>query len=32
MKGNSTACVLIRSSPKDQQEVFKKRFGLDCDA
>jgi len=32
MKGNYTACVLIRSSPKDQQEAFKKRFGLDCDA
>jgi uncharacterized protein YegJ (DUF2314 family) len=32
MKGNYTACVLIRSSPKDQQEAFKKRFGLDCNA
>jgi uncharacterized protein YegJ (DUF2314 family) len=32
MKGNYTACVLIRNEPKDQQEAFKKRFGLDCDA
>ena len=32
MKGNYTACVLIRSSPKNQQEAFKKRFGLDCNA
>jgi uncharacterized protein YegJ (DUF2314 family) len=32
MKGNYTACALIRSAPKDQQEAFKKRYGLDCDA
>jgi hypothetical protein len=32
MKGNYTACVLIRNEPKDQQEAFKKRFGLDCGA
>lgn len=32
MKGNYTACVLIRNAPKDQQEAFKKRYGLDCDA
>jgi uncharacterized protein YegJ (DUF2314 family) len=32
MKGNYTACALIKGEPKDQQEEFKKRFGLDCDA
>jgi uncharacterized protein YegJ (DUF2314 family) len=32
MKGNFTACALIRNQPKDQQEEFKKRLGLDCDA
>lgn len=32
MKGNFTACVLIRNAPKDQQDAFKKRYGLDCDA
>lgn len=32
MKGNFTACALIKNEPKNQQEEFKKRFGLDCDA
>jgi uncharacterized protein YegJ (DUF2314 family) len=31
MKGNYTACALLKSAPKQQQDEFKKRFGLDCD-
>ncbi|MBV8836865.1 MAG: DUF2314 domain-containing protein [Alphaproteobacteria bacterium] len=32
MKGNYTACALLKNEPKEQQEEFKKRFGLECDA
>lgn len=31
MKGNYTACALIRREPAPQREVFKKRYGLDCE-
>jgi uncharacterized protein YegJ (DUF2314 family) len=31
MKGNYTACALLRHEPKDQQEQFKKQYGLECD-
>ena len=31
MKGNYTACALIKREPKQQQEAFKQRFGLECD-
>jgi uncharacterized protein YegJ (DUF2314 family) len=31
MKGNYTACALLKSAPKQEQQEFKKRFGLDCD-
>jgi uncharacterized protein YegJ (DUF2314 family) len=31
MKGNYTACALLKSAPKQEQAEFKKRFGLDCD-
>ena len=31
MKGNYTACALLKSAPKDEAAQFKKRFGLDCD-
>jgi uncharacterized protein YegJ (DUF2314 family) len=30
MKGNYTACALLRSAPKSEVDEFKKRFGLDC--
>jgi uncharacterized protein YegJ (DUF2314 family) len=31
MKGNYTACALLKSASKQEQDEFKKRFGLDCD-
>jgi len=31
MKGNFTACALLKREPKRQAEAFKQRFGLDCD-
>jgi uncharacterized protein YegJ (DUF2314 family) len=32
MKGNYTACVLLKSEPKEQAEAFKKKFGLVCES
>jgi uncharacterized protein YegJ (DUF2314 family) len=32
MKGNYSACALLRREPKDQQDAVKNRFGLTCDA
>jgi uncharacterized protein YegJ (DUF2314 family) len=31
MKGNYTACVLLKSAPPSEAEEFKKHFGLNCD-
>lgn len=31
MKGNYTACALLKSASKREVEEFKERFGLDCD-
>jgi uncharacterized protein YegJ (DUF2314 family) len=31
MKGNYTACALLKSAPGSEVEEFKRRFGLDCD-
>ncbi len=31
MKGNYTACVLLKSASKREIEEFRERFGLDCD-
>ena len=31
MKGNFTACALLKREPKRQADAFKQRFGLDCD-
>jgi uncharacterized protein YegJ (DUF2314 family) len=31
MKGNYTACALLKSASKQEAEEFRKRFGLDCD-
>ena len=31
MKGNYTACALLKSASKREVDEFKKRFGLDCD-
>jgi uncharacterized protein YegJ (DUF2314 family) len=31
MKGNYTACALLKSASKQEQGEFKKRFGLNCD-
>jgi hypothetical protein len=31
MKGNYTACALLKSAPKREAEEFKKTFGLNCD-
>jgi uncharacterized protein YegJ (DUF2314 family) len=30
MKGNYTACALLKSASKQEVDEFKKRFGLDC--
>jgi uncharacterized protein YegJ (DUF2314 family) len=32
MKGNYTACALLKREPKQQAEAFKQRFGLECDS
>ena len=32
MKGNYTACALLKSASEQEAEAFKKRFGLDCDS
>lgn len=32
MKGNFSACVLLKNEPKDQADALKKRLGLECDA
>jgi uncharacterized protein YegJ (DUF2314 family) len=31
MKGNYTACALLKSAPKNEAEEFKERFGLTCE-
>ena len=31
MKGNFTACALLKSAPKKEAEDFKRQFSLDCD-
>ncbi len=31
MKGNYTACALLKSASKQEADEFKKRFGLNCD-
>ena len=31
MKGNYTACALLKSAPKSEAEEFKKTVGLNCD-
>ena len=31
MRGNYTACALLKSAPKNETEEFKKTFGLNCD-
>jgi uncharacterized protein YegJ (DUF2314 family) len=31
MKGNFTACALLKSVPKNEAEDFRRQFGLDCD-
>jgi uncharacterized protein YegJ (DUF2314 family) len=31
MKGNYTACALLKAAPPGEVAEFKKRFGLDCD-
>jgi uncharacterized protein YegJ (DUF2314 family) len=31
MKGNYTACAILKSAPKDDVEAFQKEFGLVCD-
>lgn len=30
MKGNYSACVLLKNEPKEQADAFKKKFGLEC--
>jgi len=30
MRGNYSACVLLKNEPKEQAEAFKKKFGLEC--
>jgi uncharacterized protein YegJ (DUF2314 family) len=30
MKGNFTACALLKAGPKEDREAFKKQYGLDC--
>jgi len=30
MKGNYTACALLKREPRQQAEAFKKQYGLDC--
>jgi uncharacterized protein YegJ (DUF2314 family) len=31
MKGNYTACALLKKAPKGDIDAFKKRYGLECD-
>jgi len=31
MKGNYTACALVKKGSQKDRDAFKKRFGLDCD-
>ncbi len=31
MKGNYTACALLKSASEREIEEFRERFGLDCD-
>jgi len=31
MKGNHTACALMKKATQKDRDAFKKRFGLDCD-
>jgi uncharacterized protein YegJ (DUF2314 family) len=31
MKGNYTACAMLKSAPKKEAEEFKQRFGLTCE-
>jgi uncharacterized protein YegJ (DUF2314 family) len=31
MKGNATACAVMRKGTQKDRDAFKKRFGLDCD-
>ena len=30
MKGNYTACVLLKQEPKEQAQAFMRQYGLDC--
>jgi hypothetical protein len=30
MRGNFTACALLKREPADQAEAMKKQFGLSC--
>jgi uncharacterized protein YegJ (DUF2314 family) len=32
MKGNYSACVLLKNEPKEQADAFKKKFGLECES
>lgn len=32
MKGNYTACAMLRKGTQKDRDAFRKRFGLDCDA
>lgn len=32
MKGNYTACAMLKKGTQKDRDAFKKRFGLDCDA
>src|SRR5690242_18167260 len=32
MKGNYTACALLKTAPEHEAEEFKKHFGLNCDS
>jgi len=31
MKGNYTACAVLKNASRQEKEAFKKKFGLDCD-
>lgn len=31
MKGNYTACAILKREPKESAEAFKKQYGLECD-
>lgn len=32
MRGNYSACVLLKNEPKEQADAFKKKFGLECES